>query len=421
MARAIIVLAIGAVFSATAVSPRPLYPQAPPAIEQFERWMAAIERHVPGTADAPAVTVSSWSMQELGRLLVDVRTLAALVAQPAERLPFNPTYYTSSELTRRLRVIAGDRAAAAVLLERGAILHTDIAMLIPSEGTGRQETSASEAWSTVVLVADGRAIGFEYAGLHWALARMLLGPFVADPAARDRVRLWYRATAAHLQGRSELGHATAQVERARQLFPNDAVILFLSGCLHETLAGPRIQHAIQTTTLPGRMRFDIASADTSFHLAATFFRAALAIDPGLAEARIRLGRVLGHQGQHEQAVRELERAIADAQENVLLYYGWLFLGHERLVLADRREARRAFERAAAIFPRAQSPRLALSAVARAEGDREGGRRELAAILGSASSDDERHDPWWEYDQAQARHASADLADLWKSMLTRAVK
>jgi len=58
-------LVIGAVLFATAVSASAEFPgsQAAAAGRGFaggplENWMTAIERHVPGTADAPAVTVS---------------------------------------------------------------------------------------------------------------------------------------------------------------------------------------------------------------------------------------------------------------------------------------------------------------------------------------------------------------------------
>ncbi len=74
----------------------------------------------------------------------------------------------------------------------------------------------------------------------------------------------------------------------------------------------------------------------------------------------------------------------------------LFLGRAEEALEHGEAARVAFERASALYPNAQSPRLALSQIARRAGNRPAAQRELQVI--SALPDDQRRreDPWWFY-------------------------
>jgi hypothetical protein len=74
----------------------------------------------------------------------------------------------------------------------------------------------------------------------WDLARVLLDdvkPRGSDhpaPGRDDMVRDWYRATAAWMQNRED--YQTLHLDRAREIFPTDPVILFLSGTQAETYA-----------------------------------------------------------------------------------------------------------------------------------------------------------------------------------------
>ncbi len=75
-----------------------------------------------------------------------------------------------------------------------------------------------------------------------------------------------------------------------------------------------------------------------------------------------------------------------------LYLAELFLGREEEALGRRDEARRHYERAAELYPNAQSPRLALSRLARQTGDRASAQRALQTL--ASVSDVDRADPWW---------------------------
>jgi hypothetical protein len=62
------------------------------------------------------------------------------------------------------------------------------------------------------------------------------------------------------------------------------------------------------------------------------------------------------------------------------------------------------ERAASLYPTAQSPWLALSELARRRGDRPGALRAIDRLFALPADAEERHDPWWTYQIAQARTA-----------------
>jgi tetratricopeptide (TPR) repeat protein len=100
----------------------------------------------------------------------------------------------------------------------------------------------------------------------------------------------------------------------------------------------------------------------------------------------------------------------EMDNRLLQYYGQMFLGAEAAALDLTDEARRAFERAAELYPDAQSPRLAISALATRMGDR---AEAVAVIQPVLSGDDPRlsDDPWWSYYTSQARDLVGIVAAL----------
>jgi tetratricopeptide (TPR) repeat protein len=131
------------------------------------------------------------------------------------------------------------------------------------------------------------------------------------------------------------------------------------------------------------------------------FRESLGRNPKQIEARIRLGRVLGRRGRHQDAIVELRRATMETDNRLLQYYGQMFLGTEAAALDLTDESRRAYKRAAELYPDAQSPHLAISALATRMGDRAAA---LAVIQPVITGDDPvlSDDPWWSYYTSQAR-------------------
>jgi tetratricopeptide (TPR) repeat protein len=108
--------------------------------------------------------------------------------------------------------------------------------------------------------------------------------------------------------------------------------------------------------------------------------------------------------------------VAAAPADPLLrYYAELFLSAEEEELGHRDAARLAYEHAAALYPDAQSPLLALSRLARRNGDRPGALRAIQQVFALSPDKNERDDPWWIYNVAQARNADALLEDLRASL------
>jgi tetratricopeptide (TPR) repeat protein len=298
------------------------------------------------------------------------------------------------------------------LLRRGALLHTDVAMFVPSPTEPIAGSGAAAPQRFRLTISDGLEMNMGQVAVHWELARMLLEYVQPEGAGRpapgrdDMVRQWYRATAAWMQSRED--HDTQHLDRARLLFPDDPDILFLSGCQHETYAAPHIQSAMRSAVLPTGMTSDVGSDRAELRQAEAFFRRAIATNPNLPEARLRLGRALSLLDRHADARVMLTQALAGTDDPWLLYFGGLFLGRAEEALGNRDAARASYERAADLYPHAQSPRLALSQLARRSGDRAGALSAIAPVFSRTAGEDEREDPWWSYHVAQGRNAGALL-------------
>ena len=345
-----------------------------------------------------------------------------------------------SALAREARLRGDDN----YILRRGALLHGDVEMLaqppsVPSSTTSdprgaltfsppgyRRSGSPASATQTQPTgpqrirmdVADGLHTDLGQSPVHWELARMLLDyvkPSGVDRAAPGRdgmVLQWYRATAEWMQLHEH--HEMLHLNRALHLFPDDPDLLFLSGSEHETYAMAAIQSAVRGTVFS----LDVGSQRAELRRAEEFFRRALALKPDANETHLRLGRVLGRLGRHSEALAELLHVVAAIaeDESLLRYYGELFLGAEEEALGRREAARASYEHAAALYPAAQSPLVALSQLAWRSGDRAGALRAIQQVFALRPEALERDDPWWTYHVAQARDAEALLSEVRRPFL-----
>jgi tetratricopeptide (TPR) repeat protein len=435
-------------------------------IQRLKQWMNAVDRHEPGAHDAAVMDVGTWSNAELQGLWVDVYALAQLTRNlganrfllraegqrgdteirytawqirqmrvfacaAAGILPrpdcaqlYNAASGADDDLVRLSAHAAAERSTSGddnYLMRRAALLHADVAMLEPR---GVVESFANrpvgppaigpQTWR--IDISDGRGLDVGLSALHWDIARLALdqvrpGASAKPAPARDAmVRAWYRATAAWMQYRED--HDTQHLDRARAIFPDDPDILFLSGCQRESYAAPSIQAATRTVTLPPGLTVGVGSDRAELRLAEGFFKRALAKQPDMGETHLRLGRVLGLEGRHADAAAEIRQAMSLLGETPLRYYGELFLGAEEEALGRVDAARDAFDRAAALFPSAQSPLIALSELAKRRGDRAGALAAIQRLFALPPAGREgRDDPWWSYHTAQARDADALLDAL----------
>ncbi len=401
---------------------------------RLRAWIDAIHRHLPATESSAATLVASWSRRELEMLLFDLKALLHVIVRPdSSKFPRGVRAFSGTELEQLQQLAeaeawrtvrqswrlglteAQSRLIANQLVKRAALLHTDIALLVPS-AADRLPESANEPRLLLerrgsVLVQDGRQEGTKAEGAHWDVARLLLDEITPDPSHDATARLWYRAIAAFFEKRALLAQSVPHLERGRRIYATDPLIFAASGLVHETFAAPEIQTFIHTAAQSGLPPTSVGSARSNLRRAEEFFRRAVELDGSYPEARVHLGRVVGLQGRHEEAARELRHATTTANDSPTRYYAWLFLGAEEQWLEHADLARQSFDKAAALYPRAQSPHLALSQLARRTGDRGGALRAIQQVLNLPADDSQRDDPWWSYFHDPGDKAEAMMHEM----------
>jgi tetratricopeptide (TPR) repeat protein len=407
--------------------------QQPPELLLLSRWVRSVERHEPARADVEAATIAVWSRDDLRATVETLQSLRdalqrAARADGADKDPQDIRTQSGHRLSglqaQALLGLTDDEAQRGDvnrLLKRGAMLHSDIAMLAQEGVIRAAEPTVPGAprGGGPIQVVDGTARGPDEADRHWATARAFLEIVVPDPARDEWVHRWYRAAAARMRRDSLLASSEPLLARARQLFPKDAVFPFYGGCLHATYASPAIQAVYASAASPSSQRNRVAPWQSGPHSsqAAERFREALALQPAWPEARVRLGRVLGLLGRHKEAAATLRRALDETDDLPLVYWGCLFLGVEEEALGRDADARTAYERARKLRPGAQAPSLSLSQLARRAGDRLRAIAELRAVLALPADAVSRYDLLWDYHGARTSEADILFAELRRQLGT----
>jgi tetratricopeptide (TPR) repeat protein len=297
------------------------------------------------------------------------------------------------------------------VLRRGALLHGDVEMIGPEAA---KDTGATSTGPFFVEGRDGQQTSSGASNAHWDAADALLD--AVAPAPDAMVRLWYRSTSAWMQ--REHRYSVSHIDHASTLFPNAADILFLSGTHHEVYASPSIQALVQSAVVPARRSLEVRSEREELADAESYFRRAVASDPAMAVARLRLGHVLLTRGRDADAARELSACLPALKEPTQVFFGEMFLGTAEENLKQFDAAESAYSRAIALFPKSQSAALALSELAVKRGDRTTSRRAVADVLNLPSDERARPDPWWDYYTSPARNADALLAELRRPFLAK---
>jgi tetratricopeptide (TPR) repeat protein len=387
---------------------QPLLPGAarglPFSATRLTAWAAAVAHHEPGRRDAAAETVSGWSASTLAELLVDLNDLRTAVrrslvrahapgsATPDPRIRVRGWETTLDDAGALIGVTPAEAARGLVtgILERGAVLHTDIAVF---------EAEAGSA-------AD---VGHELAGtsLHCGFAMALVDSLRQDAPTTPFIAAWYRGVAAVLQLHREVVAAPLFAEGAVLLFPHDPVLLLSAGIVNETLASPTVQAGAYFRD--SGLSPVIGPSATYLEQAERYLRRARDADPGMTEARVRLGHVLGRLGRHEEALVELRAAAAATAPPFVTFFASLFAGDEEAACGRAEPALAAYLHALSVFPASQSAWLSVSHVRQRLGDRTGAvealRRAVEARPGG------RQDPWDEYGAGLGRQAPELLRAL----------
>jgi tetratricopeptide (TPR) repeat protein len=361
------------------------------ALRVVRLWIAAAQQHHPGEIDPPLLEVARETPADIDLLLRTIRSaLKALFASDDQRND---------------------------VLRRGAMLHTDIALLLPQQAAEftlddlrAPINPFSDKWpvrrdsDALVFALDGEYRATATDSAHWWMARTLLDGILPHPSTDPFVAAWYRAVAAGFEQVAAFGSAQRHLEHALDVLPNDPLLCFYSATLHEAYASPGIQSV--PLTRPGLARMiNLPPPSNEWRLAERRFRESIEAN-GPEEAQVRLGRVLGHLGKHADAAAVLRNVMPQLADRRLQYLGALFLGSEESALKHVDQARESLEKAASLYPTAQSPLLALSALYRLTGDRTAARQAIARLEALPADPYQRDDPW----SAYQRSFAADAAD-----------
>jgi tetratricopeptide (TPR) repeat protein len=137
---------------------------------------------------------------------------------------------------------------------------------------------------------------------------------------------------------------------------------------------------------------------------------AVAADPSLLDARIRLGRVSWRLGQTAEARSMLEEVLTRGLDAKQVFLAHLFLGRIDEDARRFEDARAHYEAALDVDPRAQSARLALSHLRLRRGEAAGARAEVETALSSAGRRLQQ-DAFWVYPWGPAAGVTERLEAL----------
>jgi len=400
-------------------------------VHALQRWLDGAVNHVPGQSDQHVSTLVSLTASEW-QTLFEALPVALRVITGGGGMTSSTEETAMVGLARNAVQLRG----ANDLVRRAAVLHADAAIL-----GGRMplpDARLLDAYAKFVESRDGSVDRVVTANGHWPFARGLL-----DLLSRPRVdddpfaATWYHATAAYLMRVQQFGEVSAHLGRAARLFPLDARVHFDLGAHSEMLALPRsrlvlddartqqtlgstsgqrliadprlLQSAGLHVTRPGSVPTrEAANAEAELR-----YRRALELDKAQVEARIRLGRLLTLRGRYDDALKELDAAMAVKPAPALLFYANLFAGRAARGAGQSERAGGYFTSALALYPDAQSALLGASQVALVRADL---RAALARVERLETAMQTRpYDPWWDYHLGAGRQHDALLRAMWAAI------
>jgi VWFA-related protein len=323
----------------------------------------------PGPAGIPAVleaipltglAAGAYELRLAVRDEVSGRTLE--LREPlVVRRPSRPDLAIYLELIDAFLAGEAERAASGVMDWRPRDL-AKVAATLPAGDSARRRAAlhlhtalAFRLWShTRALEADGQM----------AIARALLA---RDPPPELR-REWLLEVGYHHLGAASPAKALPFFEEAVRAFPDAPQAWLGAGMCHEV------------TAFPDGFVFEARPSQDAAARAERAYREAARLEPALAEARLRLGRVLGLAGAFEEAEKELSVAVEASGGGPLSALARVFWGGIRDQRGDLPGAVRHYEVAAAADPASQTAALALSEALHRSGYARPAAERLASAL-----------------------------------------
>lgn len=408
-------IAIATLAAAIVVSPiahgQSVQPAIGDGIDGFESWLDLARRHAAGKVDASVTQERRIRVERHFALAHDFEALIQFITRPSRNRLDKPGRVYSVPEQERLKMLAlRERLAGTTdsLLRSVALLESDDMML-----TGGERyvvvPPLSRLPKDMIFSMDGVSLEAVATPPNWQIGRLAIGAMSDEPEMVAWGRLWYEATTAFLFADRVLAVLQKHLPQRRLEFPADAGAWFDEGCHFEYLAGPRFQHAL-VDSRGKRLTVVPHDKDEALDQARRMFEAALERDPRHAEARVHLARVKLVQRDTKSAVKELTAVLPDlGTDTVLRYLAYLFLGAAQESSGDVAAAMTAYREAVNLYPRAQSPRVAIARIEAPSASSAADPLETLLRGERPSSDD----PWLAYHTGPARRSRSLSAELWR--------
>jgi hypothetical protein len=218
----------------------------------------------------------------------------------------------------------------------------------------------------------------------------------------------YLAIAWILQSAAERATLNEHLVLARKNLPDEAEIWLASGSAEELFADPSMLKTLdQTNSRVPRDTWEHTMRERYLAKAEEYHREATTRDPALAEAHMRLGRVLQQRGKLPEARAALEAARRLESASDVGYLAALFLAGVVEAVNKPAPAFDLYTELVERWPECQSGHLGLSRAYSARGDRQAALDALKPLW----KEPERRacfDAWWVYRSGQAWRLKAAL-------------
>jgi tetratricopeptide (TPR) repeat protein len=298
-----------------------------------------------------------------------------------------------SDITRRLtRSDALPGSSWSRLLTAAIMLHTEVFFI-------RAEAHPAPAYDPYIRSAHALVLRLIQAGRD--------GERGFGDAERIFARNWFLLLIAFQHGRAEIGWSRAYLEEALKLFPKEPHLTLARGSDYEMLSDMRAGY-LRSIDAQGAVRGQSkVNPDRELEQAVRWFEQAIALEPGLVEARLRLGRVLYRRGEYDRAAQELDAVRQAAPWKEVRYLALVFRGMVEAARGAWEPAEGFYAEARRILPRGQAAAIASAEAAYLRGRVSDAGTTIQATLRQR----DKEDPWWVYISGEYWHFESRLATL----------
>lgn len=230
-----------------------------------------------------------------------------------------------------------------------------------------------------------------WVGPHGSMAEALLKPTGEQPGGREFVAAFALAQSLHQRSLLCFQNALYWAELGLRSDSKAPALYFAAALAGESLGTFGVE---PTSAGRGAISAQAPRRETILERARGRYEKALSLEPGLVEARLRLGRMQGNALKPDAARKNLARAVTQAQGPVL-YLARLFLGRILEEAGDLDSAIQHYRDAAQAEPLLQAANVALAHALTLKGDTGAAREVLEAALARAGRRG-GEDPYWFY-------------------------